>query len=146
MTQETPSKLKWLTALYAANIAWAGVPGLLLVAFPEFSKQNLLPYMFGDQPQDPATVGLLGSIWLAVGVISALGLRNPLAFAGVLPIQVVYKCIWITAVALPALARGDARVLPLTLLFLVIIAGALRATPYASMFTSRPSLHPVEAS
>lgn len=124
------SKLGLMTVVHGLNILWAGVPGLLILFFPDFARRQMLPYMVGDVPQDPLTVRILGSIWLSVGLVSLYGLSNPLPVAGVFVVQILYKILWIGVAVLPALVRGETRALPLALGFVVMIVAAALATPW----------------
>ncbi len=45
--------------------------------------------------------GVAFSFWAALSVLSGLGLRYPLKMVPLLLLQLVYKTIWLTAVALP---------------------------------------------
>ena len=125
------SKLTLMTVVYALNVLWAGVPGLLVLFTPGFAQRWLLPYMVGDAPQDMLTVRILGSIWLSVGLVSLFGLVNPLPVAGVFVVQLLYKVLWIGVAVLPMLARGERRGLPLALGFVVMIVAAALATPWS---------------
>lgn len=87
----TQNQIRWMKILYTANIFWAGIPGFLITFFPSFAETNLLPYLFGSVRQDLLVLRILSSIWLAVGILSIFGLRNPLPFAAIFPIQILYK-------------------------------------------------------
>jgi hypothetical protein len=50
--------------------------------------------------------GVAYSFWAALALLAALGLRYPLQMLPVLLIQLVYKAIWLLAVALPHWASG----------------------------------------
>lgn len=51
--------------------------------------------------QNQYIFGIVGSVWLAFGISSILGLRNPMKFIAVLVLQFIYKVIWIFFVFLP---------------------------------------------
>ena len=123
-----------MKVVFFANILWAGVPGFIITFLPRFAQGQMLPYMVGGAPQDMMTVRILGSIWLAIGLVSLLGLFNPLPFAAVFPAQLLYKVIWVGVVVVPALAQGETRALPLALGFVVMIIGFALATPWAYLF------------
>lgn len=50
--------------------------------------------------------GVAYSFWGALALLAALGLRYPLQMLPVLLIQLVYKALWLLAVALPRWAAG----------------------------------------
>lgn len=135
----TGVRWRWLRFMYAANIVGAGVPGLLMVLAPDWAIGNLVP-----APQDRVLFGMLGAIWLAIGALSVVGLRYPLQFAAVFVVQIVYKSIWLLAVALPLLAGGlaggerTADVIPFAIFFGLVVACFAVGTPFAYLLTRRP--------
>lgn len=94
-------RLNLLRAMYAINVLGAGIPGVLIVLFPKFSEQFVL-----WPKQDPATMAILGSIWLAIGVVSLFDLKQPIKFLPVFLIQFIYKTIWIISFVVPQWAAG----------------------------------------
>ncbi|MDP9363733.1 MAG: hypothetical protein M3Q10_05815 [Chloroflexota bacterium] len=96
--------------------------------------------MFGAE-QDPVTFGMLGAIWLAIGLLSLVGLRHPLPLAGIFAAQIVYKSIWIVAVALPRLIAGErlAEVVPFALFFGAVVVCWLVGAPLAYLLGRRPA-------
>jgi len=101
MPIQPPIRWGWLRFLYAYTIAGAGGTGLAMVLFPGF-----VPSLFGMPEQDPFIYGVAGSVWLAFGLLSLLGLRAPVRFLPVLLMQLCYKTIWLAGVVLPLLVRG----------------------------------------
>lgn len=110
-----PRRLRWL---YISNSIGAGVPGLIMVSFPQWAATN----MFAGE-HDPATFGMTGSIWLAIGIASVLGLRTPQLFRSLFLMQIIYKTIWILTVALPLMLQGNVDVLPMTIFFVLVVMG-----------------------
>jgi hypothetical protein len=102
MPTEKPIRWGWLRFLYAYTIAGAGGTGLVMILKPGF-----VPSLFGMPDQDPFIYGIAGSIWLAFGILSVLGLRAPVRFLPVLLMQLCYKTIWLAGVVFPLLLRGD---------------------------------------
>lgn len=88
----TEPKNRFLMArvMYGANVLGAGLPGLVITAFPTFARTE----MFQNDPE-PMTLGMLGAIWLAIGIVSLAGLRDPERFLGVFAVQALYKSIWV---------------------------------------------------
>lgn len=112
--------------MYGANVVGAGLPGLVIVAAPEFAADN-----FFGEPQDVVGLGILGSIWLSIGLVSILGLREPDRYLGVFAVQALYKTIWIATGALPLLrARPD--VIPYAAGFTVVTVGFVGALVLAA--------------
>ena len=89
-------------------------------------------------------MGIAGSVWLAIGLLSAVGLARPAQIAPILLIQIVYKSVWIVAVALPLLATGDPRALPFVVFFALAIALFAWALPFRALF-GRGAAAPVGA-
>ncbi len=58
-----------------------------------------------QQPWDPIT-GVAFSFWAALSVLSALGVRYPLAMLPLLFMQLLYKTCWLLAVYVPLRAVG----------------------------------------
>ena len=78
-----PVRFTWIRVMYAANIIGGGVPGFLVTFFPEFAERS----MFGAVAQDGLLFGVTGSVWLAIGLLSALGLFYPLPLIGVFMVR-----------------------------------------------------------
>ncbi len=116
--------------MFAANVLGAGVPGLLVTFFPAFTQR----YLFDGVTQDGLVFGVTGSVWFAIGLISVRGLRNPVQFAGVFLVQIVYKTVWITLVGLPAVAAGDERASFFFVFFALITLGFAFAVPWQQLF------------
>lgn len=93
-----PTRLRFL---YAFNLVGAGVPGALITFFPEWARAAMF-----TAPQDASMLGMLGAIWFAIGLVSAVGLRFPQTFKGLFIMQMLYKTLWIAAVAVPLLLQG----------------------------------------
>jgi hypothetical protein len=129
---------QWMRALFAANVAAAGGAGLLVLAAPERARRVL----FGGARQDPMTLGVTGSVWLALGLLSAFALRNPRPFAGVLAVQALSTSAWLLS-ALPRLLRaGERKQLPTAGLFALWDAAALTVLPWRELFGRRPPAPP----
>ena len=105
-----------LRPLYLANIVAAGLPGAVMIAAPVWARAN----MFAGT-QDPAMFGMTGAIWLAIGLASLLGLRQPELMKGIFLVQMIYKSIWIAAVGVPLLLQGELHVLPMMVFFMAVV-------------------------
>lgn len=86
--------------MFAINILGAGIPGFLIVFFPRFAERYVL-----WEGQDYGTMAILGSIWLAIGLTSILGVFRPKPFLGVFVVQFIYKSIWLLAFVVPQLMQ-----------------------------------------
>ena len=85
-----PSRFVVARVMYGANLLLAGLPGLAITALPTYARTEMFP----GSPE-PMTLGMLGAIWLAIGLVSAAGLLDPERYLGVFAVQAVYKTIWV---------------------------------------------------
>jgi hypothetical protein len=124
----------WLKGMYMYTLVVSGGMGLGMILFPD-TIQSILRF----PPQDPVMLGACGSIFLALGLISLMGLRSPLKFAPVLLLAVVYKPIWLVAVALPLFLEGrfPFYVVTMAAIFITFIVGDLIAIPFSHLFRNR---------
>lgn len=97
------NKKNILQIMYAVNILGAGVPGFLIVFVPRFAEQNIL-----WEGQDFGVMAILGSIWLAIGFASILGIYQPYKFLAIFIIQLFYKSIWLITFIIPAFIQQTA--------------------------------------
>jgi hypothetical protein len=124
----------WLKVMYIWTIVIGGAFGLLMVLAPDTAHA-----MFND-PCDPATYGMLGSAFMAFGLVSVLGLRAPLRFVPVLFFQLIYKAIWFIGVVLPLGITGKltADIMFSVVIFGLTIVGDLIAIPFAYIWAKQP--------
>lgn len=62
---------------------------------------DVWPAIIGHAGSWDPMKGIAYSFWAALSAVSALGLRYPVKMVPLLILQLVYKCIWLVAVALP---------------------------------------------
>jgi hypothetical protein len=113
------------------TILGAGGFGLAIVITPGRIGETL-----GWPGGDPIALGVMGSVYVAFGVLSVLGLRDPLKFAPVLLLQLCYKSVWFAGVVLPLAVRGrfpDYGLLTAAI-FATYIIGDLTAIPFPYLF------------
>ena len=94
-------RVLWLKVLCWYTVLGAGAVGLWILLAP-----GSFIAAFGRPGQDPFILGVAGSSWLAFGVVAAVGLRSPLAFAPIFLVQLGYKVLWLAVVFLPQGLRG----------------------------------------
>lgn len=121
----------WLRLMYAYTIIGAGLFGLGIVVAPNFVIST-----FGWPLQDSVVLGVVGSVYIAFGLLSILGLRSPLKFVPVLFLQLFYKTVWFLGVALPLVVTGQfpAHGYVFAVIFLSFIIGDLIAIPFSYIF------------
>ena len=131
MSQDIKIRWGWLKFMYVYTIVGAGGFGLGTIFIP-----SVMESIFRYPSQDPILYGIVGSVYLAFGLLSLLGLRSPLKFAPLLLLQLCYKSIWFIAVILPYLIGKG---LPLygilfAVIFATFIIGDLIAIPFSYVF------------
>jgi hypothetical protein len=128
---------KSLRTSFALNLLWAGVPGAVAVFAPKLAEKIVWPMVRGgSEPASPKMDRMMGQIWLSIGVLSLLGLRDPKKYAAVIPLQVAYKAAWAATVGLPAIKRGEKALIPMTASFALIAATHAALFPVKDFFSS----------
>jgi len=79
MNKDLNIRWEWLKIMYWYTIVGAGGLGLFIIVIPENVRS-----LFAWPTQDPIVYGVTGSVWLAFGLLSILGLKSPLKFVPVL--------------------------------------------------------------
>jgi len=131
MSKEIHVRWGWLKFMYVYTLIGAGGAGLVMILRPK-----LMISLFRMPTQDPIMFGIGGSVFLALALLSILGLRSPLKFASLLLVELVYKSIWIIGIILPLWLAGP---LPFygimfVIIFASFIIGDLIAIPFAYVF------------
>ncbi len=123
----------WLRFMYLYTILGAGGFGLATLAIPEWMKT-----VFRWPGQEPIALSIVGSVYLAFGILSLFGLRDPLKFVPVLFLQLCYKLVWFVGAVAPLLAAGrfPGYAVPTAAIFATYIIGDLIAIPFSYVFTS----------
>lgn len=124
----------WIKGMYIYTALGAGLSGLSIIFVPE-KVANL--YMLPNQ--DPLMLGIVGSVFLAFGLVSLLGLLSPLKFLPILLLQLCYKSIWFIGVILPLALRGQlpTYTLPFAIIFVSYIIGDIIAIPFPYLFMGK---------
>ncbi|MCJ7619094.1 MAG: hypothetical protein MUP64_02605 [Anaerolineae bacterium] len=131
MSDERKVRFGWLRVMYVWTILGAGGFGLMALFAP-----SLMESAMAFPAQDPFLRGVLGSVYVAFGILSILGLRSPLKFVPVLFLQLCYKAIWFIVVLLPRLLGGQfpTHAMVLALVFATYVIGDLIAIPFGRLF------------
>ncbi len=101
-----------------------------------FLAPDLFISLLGFPNQDPIMYGVGASIWLAFGVISILGFRDPLRFVPILLFQFTYKCIWFIGVILPLVISEQLQVygIIMVVIFTGFVIGDIIVIPWNTVF------------
>ncbi len=134
---------QWMRFMYLYTILGAGGFGLAIVIVPELVKA-----VFRWPGGEPIAFSIVGSVYVAFGLLSVLGLRDPLKFVPVLLLQLCYKSVWFVAVVLPLLIRGrlPGYGLLTAAIFTTYIIGDLIAIPFPYLLARTPGTHQDAAS
>jgi hypothetical protein len=92
-----------LKLVYIANIIVAGWIGITSLFFPKLSTATI----FQNSYQTTDVIRLVGCLWLAIAILSILGLWRPIIFSPILLLQVIYKGSWLLVVAIPAIKNNE---------------------------------------
>jgi hypothetical protein len=132
MTKDFNIRWGWLKFMYWYTIVGAGGFGLGIITIPDTMRS-----VFGWPSQEPIVFGITGSVYMAFGILSVLGLRSPLKFVPVLLLQLFYKVIWFIGVILPMLVSGEFPTYGLltVIAFATYVIGDLIAIPFAYLFS-----------
>lgn len=131
MSKDIRVRWGWLKFMYIYTIITAGGAGLGIILAP-----SIMISLFRMPPQDPIMLGIGGSVFLAIALLSILGLRSPLKFSPLLLLELGYKSIWFVGVILPLWLAGP---LPFygivfVIIFASYIIGDLIAIPFPYVF------------
>ena len=131
MNKDTKIRWGWIKGMYIYTIVVAGLFGLGIIVVPEIIKSK-----FTWPVEEPVAFGIIGSVYMAFGLLSILGLRSPLKFTPILLLQLCYKTIWFIGVVLPlwATAHFPSYAIPTVIIFATFIVGDLIAIPFSYVF------------
>ncbi len=134
MSKELKVRWGWLKGMYIYTIVLSGLLGLGIIVMPEVIKTTL-PWPV----EEPTAFGVVGSIYVAFGLSSILGLRSPLKFVPVLLMQLFYKSVWFIGVFIPLLVTGrfPSYAIPMVIIFATYFIGDLIAIPFAYVFAKQ---------
>ena len=104
-----------LKIVYIANIIVAGWISISSITSPAKAAATV----FQNSYQPTEVMKLVGCLWLAIAVLSILGLWRPISFSPILLIQLIYKGTWLLVVALPAIKNNQPYPTGMALFFLI---------------------------
>jgi hypothetical protein len=117
--------------MYIYTIVVAGFLGVGIIVMPEMIKTK-----FPWPVEEPTAFGIVGSVYVAFGLLSILGLRSPLKFVPILLMQLFYKAVWFIGVFIPLLVTGNfpSYAISMVIIFVTYIIGDLIAIPFSYIF------------
>jgi hypothetical protein len=104
-----------LKFIYVANIIVAGWISFTSVYAPKTAAVTIFEKAYPPN----SLIQLVGCLWLAIAILSCLGLWKPITFSPVLLLQLIYKGSWLLLVALPAIRQKENYPTGMALFFLV---------------------------
>lgn len=104
-----------MKVMYSLNILVAGWIAICSLFFPKTAVVTV----FSNAYLPSEFIRLVGCFWLAIMVLSAMGLWQPMAFTSVFLFQLIYKSAWLIIVALPAIQRAQSYPKGMALFFLI---------------------------
>ena len=107
-----------LKIIYIANIIVAGWISISSLFFPKTAAVTV----FQNAYQPTEVIRLVGCLWLAIAVLSVLGLWKPISFSPILLVQLIYKGTWLLVVVLPAIKNNQPYPTGMALFFLIWVA------------------------
>ena len=135
MSNRSDIRWGWLKFMYWYTIVGAGGFGIAIIVMPE-----TIVSIFGGPTQEPIMYGVIGSVYLAFGILSVLGLRSPLKFAPILLLQLFYKSVWFIGVIIPMIVSGDFPSYGImnVIIFATYVIGDIIAIPFSYVFEKQP--------
>jgi hypothetical protein len=133
MKEVSGIRWRWLRFMYLYTIFGAGGFGLALLVIPERMRA-----VFRWPGDEPIALSIVASVYLAFGILSVFGLRDPLKFVPVLLLQLCYKLVWFVGAVVPLLLSGrfPGYALLTAAIFATYVVGDLVAIPFSYVFTS----------
>lgn len=130
MAKDSKVRWGWLKGMYIYTIAGAGMVGLGMLVVPDVIRS-----VFMWPANEPISFGIVGSMYVAFGLLAILGLRAPLKFVPLLLMQLFYKSLWFIAVLLPLVVAGHfpAYGITIVVIFITYIIGDLIAIPFSTV-------------
>lgn len=137
-----PTQMKWLKAMYLANIVIAAPLGVATLVAP-----GRLRALMGIPSADPVFYGMAaGAVPLAFGLAGVAGLRAPLRLSPVLALQALYKSLFLVAVIAPLAVNGQmpGYAVPLNVIFAFFVVGDVVAVPFRHLVSRASSIEGAE--
>ena len=104
-----------LKTVYIANIIVAGWISITSILSPKTAATTV----FQNAYPPTEVMRLVGCLWLAIAILSALGLWRPISFSPILLVQLIYKGTWLLVAALPAIRNKEDYPAGMALFFLI---------------------------
>ena len=132
----TETQLLLLKIVYVVNVFGAGAVGVLTLFAPALAVKRV----FEGKSQQTPSLRILGSMWLAISLLSLIGVFKPEQMVVVLLVQLIYKGSWLLVVALPAVMAKKKDDLPMgsVWIFAVYVLVLPFVIPWSLWWNSAP--------
>ena len=116
------------------GLFWANILILVPIGFGTLLKASLTDH--GVFAESAGWRTLVGALWVAILVCSALGVVWPASFIWLLVFQVIYKSVWLLGYAAPRVVAGRRQEIPsgIALSFVAIVLIWPWFIPWRQMF------------
>jgi hypothetical protein len=134
MPDQEGIRWNWLRFMYGYTVVVAGGCGAAMIISP-----STVQSLFRLPNQDALSFAIVGSVYLAFGLSSLLGLRDPLRFVPILLLQLNYKIIWFAGFFLPQSLTGQFPPygILIAILFASYVIGDLIAIPFSYLLSNK---------
>ncbi len=124
-----------MKAIYIANILVAGWISISSLFFPK----KALTTVFSNDFAYSESIRLVGALWMAIFLLSILGLFFPRQMSLVLLFQLIYKSLWLLFVALPAQINKQPYPKGMAVFFIAWVIILPFVIPWATLFKASSS-------
>ena len=121
-----------LRILYTANILVAGWISITSLFFPKIAQESVFSGTFAYSE----ALRLVGALWWAIFLLSALGMFFPEKMSLVLLLQLIYKFSWLLFAALPALIARKPYPQAMAIFFLIWVIVLPFVIPWKTIFSN----------
>ena len=116
--------------MYFANIIVAGWISITSLFFPKTAQQTIFTNAF----EYSEAFRLVGALWLAIFLLSVVGLFYPKQMSLVLVFQFIYKASWLIFAALPAIRQATPYPKAMSVFFLIWVIILPFIIPWKELF------------
>lgn len=117
--------------MYAANILVAGWISISSLFYPKIAQNTVFEGNF----EYSEAIRLVGALWLAIFLLSILGLFFPKQMSLVLVFQLIYKFSWLVFAALPAMMSNQPFPKQMAVFFIVWVIILPFVIPWNEIFS-----------
>lgn len=117
--------------MYLANIVVAGAISITSLFYPKVAQRTVFTGAF----EYSEAIRLVGALWLAIFVLSIIGLYYPKQMSLVFVFQLIYKSSWLLFVALPAILNNQPYPKSMALFFVVWVLLLPFVIPWKSLLS-----------